>query len=131
MPPDGCPAAGGISSEPLNGALRKRDLNTPTAGLDRGRRARSNPPGPVRAACGELRQIRGGSIPSWGLWGERIILTVNPGSRETPPAFYGPKRWKSLKTIQSSHTPGPLHSPFQHPTGKVFIFLQYSSTNVQ
>ena len=36
--PDGCPAAGGVSSEPLNGARRKRDLNTPTAGQDRGRR---------------------------------------------------------------------------------------------
>ena len=35
---DGCPAAGGISSEPLNGVQREKDLNTPAAGPDRGRR---------------------------------------------------------------------------------------------
>ena len=38
-------------------------LNTPTAGLDRGRRTCTLQPS-ARAACGELRQIRSGSIPS-------------------------------------------------------------------
>ena len=33
MPPDGCPAAGAVNSEPLNAARRKKDLNTPAAGL--------------------------------------------------------------------------------------------------
>ena len=33
MPTDGCPATGGISPGPLNGARRKKDLNTPAAGL--------------------------------------------------------------------------------------------------
>ena len=50
----------------LAGARRLKDQRqTPTAGLDRGRRDSSTPPDPVRAACGELRQIRSGSIPSW------------------------------------------------------------------
>jgi len=131
--PDGCPADPGGQPGPLDGARQLEELRqTPTAGLDRGRRAASNPPGPVRAACGELRQIRSGSIPSWGLWGERIIPTVYPGNREScPQDFYGGKPWKSQITIQSLHTPSPLHSPLQHPTGKMFIFLQYSSTNVQ
>ena len=36
------------------------------------------------AACGELRRIRIGGIPSWATSGERIILAVKPvrqGSR--------------------------------------------------
>ena len=32
MPPDGCPATGGISPGPLNGARREKELSTPTAG---------------------------------------------------------------------------------------------------
>ena len=85
QPADGCPAPGGINSPLLNGARREKDLNTPAAGLDRGWRAASNPPGPVRAACGELHRIRSGSIPSWGPLGERIIPTVNPGNKDRAP----------------------------------------------
>ena len=91
------PITGRVSSDerdqpqPLNNARQPEELRqTPTAGLDRGRRDSSTPPVPVRAACGELRRIRSGSIPSWGLSGERIILTVRPGHQGSRPQdFYG------------------------------------------
>ena len=54
MPLDGCPAAGGINSRPLNDAQREKGLSLQPVGLDRGQRATSNPAGPVRAACREL-----------------------------------------------------------------------------
>ena len=115
--PDRCPADPGGQPEPLDGARQPEELRqTPTAGLDRGRRAASNPPGPVRAACGELRQIRSGSIPSWGLSGERIIPTVNPGNRDScPQDFYGRKPRKSQTTQPLSQAPGREKTPCSTP----------------
>ena len=75
-------------SAPERGTVARQQeelRQTPTAGLDRGLRTSSTPPGPVRAACGELGQIRSGSIPSWGPSGERIILTVRPGQQGSRP----------------------------------------------
>ena len=54
MPLDECPA---IQRDQLRTAERRptgEGLITPPVGLDRGRRATSTPPGPVRAACREL-----------------------------------------------------------------------------
>ena len=116
-PTDGCPATGGISPGPLNGARQPEDLNTPTAGLDRGRRAKSTPPGPVRAACGELRRIRSGSIPSWGLSGERIILTVNPGNRDRAPRFLWPETLEKPDNTAIITSAGTGKDPLRDPPG--------------
>ena len=73
QPPDGCPTGEG--------------LITPTAGLGRGRRARSTPL--VRSAlpAKDQRQLRFGSIPSWATGGERIILRSCPCNRDHAPRF--------------------------------------------
>jgi len=129
MPLDGCPAIQRDQLRTAEGARRERDLNTPATGLPNGRRAyHSNPldwTGDeglhqlrlVRSAllAESSRQIRSGSIPSWGPLGERIILTVRPGLEGAPPGFYGGKSWKSQITIQWWHTPGRLHSPLEDP----------------
>ena len=82
---DGCPATGGISSEPLNGARREKDLNTPPPDWT-GNEGLKHPANPARAACRELRQIRSGSIPSWAdPSGERIIRQVIPGLKGDAP----------------------------------------------
>ena len=119
------PAGEGLEHPYQRTAQREKGLSLQPVGLDRGRRATSTPPDPVRAACRELtsnphRQ----RSPLGDLRESESSLRSDPGSREAPPGFYGGKPWKSLKTIQSSHTPGPLHSPLQHPTGKLLTGME-------
>ncbi len=93
--PDGCPAGEG--------------LITPTAGLDRGRRTSVNSVVSARAAsCGELGQVRFGSIPSWATGGERIILRSCPCDRDRAPRFLWSETLVKSLTVQSL-------SPFPAP----------------
>ena len=86
--PDGCPAGEG--------------LITPTAGLDRGRRTSVNSVVSARAAsCGELGQVRFGSIPSWATGGERIILRSCPCDRDRAPRFLWSETLVKSLTVQS------------------------------
>ena len=83
------PASGAINPSRQAGAQQPEELrqtyrdNSPGWTGDEG--IHQLRPHPVRAACGELRQIRSGSIPSRGLSGERIILTVRPGQQGSCP----------------------------------------------
>ena len=94
-PSGGCPAGEG--------------LITPTAGLDRGRRTSVNSVVSARAAsCGELGQVRFGSIPSWATGGERIILRSDPCNRDRAPRFLWSETLVKSLTVQSL-------SPFPAP----------------
>ena len=88
--PDGCPAGEG--------------LITPTAGLDRGRRTSVNSVVSARAAsCGELGQVRFGSIPSWATGGERIILQSDPCNRDRAPRFLWSETLEKAKQCSHYH----------------------------
>ena len=114
MPLDGCPAIQRDQLRTAEGARRERDLNTPATGLPNGRRAyHSNPldwTGDeglnqlrlIRSAllAESLRQIRSGSVPSWGLSGERIILTVRPGLEGGAPRFL----WRETLEKPDNHS---------------------------
>ena len=94
--PDWCPTAGGPGSN------SNRRTGPGTKGY-------VNSVAPFRAACGAQCQIRSGSIPSWGLSGERIILTVIPGqNRDRAPRFLWPETLDKSQTTQSlSPAPEP------------------------
>ena len=71
----------------LNGCPAGEGLITPTAGLDRGRRAKSTPSFRSALPAKDQRQLRFGSIPSWETGGERIILRSYPCNRDHAPRF--------------------------------------------
>ena len=122
-----CPAGEGLRHPYHRIAQREKDLNTPTRWTEPGTESY------VKSAWSGPRCLRRAYVKSaaaafpLGDFGEsESSLRSDPGSRETPPAFYGGKRWKSQITIQWSHTPSPLHSPLQHPTGKVLPIVDES-----
>ena len=85
--PNGCPATGGISSEPLNGARQKKDLNTPTAGLDR-ERGTQHPVNPARAACEGLEHPAAAAFPLGPTLPEsESSVRSCPGYRDGAPRF--------------------------------------------
>ena len=104
----------------LAGARRLKDQRqTPTAGLDRGRRDSSTPPDPVRAACGELRQIRSGSIPSWATLPES---ESDPSGHARATGIVPPRFLWSETLVKPNNTviitaPGALKEVLQHPPG--------------
>ena len=64
MPPDGCPAAGGINPGPLDRAWREKELNTPTAGP--GQETNDlNTPSTGPRCLQRATSIRNDSAPSW------------------------------------------------------------------
>ena len=94
QPPDGCPTGEG--------------LITPTAGLDRGRRARSTPSFRPALPAKDQRQLRFGSIPSWATGGERIILRSCPCNRDHAPRFL----WsETLEKAKQRHHYHPARRP--------------------
>ena len=78
MPTDGCPATGGISPGPLNGARREKELNTPTAGPRQENEGLEHPVHRPRAACRELRQSAAAALPLGP------TSAVKPGLRGAP-----------------------------------------------
>ena len=109
-----CPTARAIDSQrqtgvsdgsdplqPLNGCPTGEGLITPTAGLDRGRRARSTPSYQPALPAKDQRQLRFGSIPSWETGGERIILRSCPCNRDHAPRFLWSETLEKAK--QRSH----------------------------
>ena len=73
--PDGCPTAEGPTSN------SNRRTGPGTKGF-------INSVGPARAACGELVQIRSGSIPSWATLPEsESSVRSCPGNRDRAPRF--------------------------------------------
>ena len=107
----------GISPGPLNGR--------PAAGgaaSNSNRRAGPGTESCVKSAWSGPRCLRRATSnpqrqhPSWGLWGERIIPTVNPGNREScPQDFYGWKPWKIQTTQALSQAPGRKKTPCSTP----------------
>ena len=89
--------------QPLNGCPTGEGLITPTAGLDRGRRARSTPS--VRSAlpAKDQRQLRFSSIPSWATGGERIILRSCPCNRDHAPRFLWSETLEKAKQCSHYH----------------------------
>ena len=85
QPPDRCPATEAINSDSPDRCPAGEGLVTPTAGLDRGRRAKSTPSFRSALPAKDQRQLRFGSIPSWETWGERIILRSDPCNRDHAP----------------------------------------------
>ncbi len=69
----------------LNGCPTGEGLITPTAGLDRGRRAKSTPSFRSALPAKDQRQLRFSSIPSWETGGERIIHRSDPCNRDHAP----------------------------------------------
>ena len=114
--PDRCPATGGISPGPLNGrpaagGLKHSDRRAGPETESCVESAWSGPRCLRRATSNPQRQH-----PSWGLWGERIIPTVNPGNREScPQDFYGRKPWKIQTTQPLSQAPGRKKTPCTTP----------------
>ena len=83
----------------LNGCPPGEGLITPTAGLDRGRRAKSTPSSlPALPAKG--LSLRFSSIPSWATGGERIILRSCPCNRDHAPRFL----WSETLEKAKQHT---------------------------
>ena len=85
--PDQCPASEAINSNSPDGCPTGEGLITPTAGLDRGRRAKSTPSYQPALPAKDQRQLRFDSIPSWETGGERIILRSYPCNRDHAPRF--------------------------------------------
>ena len=116
-PTDGCPATGRVSSQPLN--------RCPAAGGTASNSNRRTGPGTescVKSAWSGPRCLRRATSnpqrqhPSWGLWGERIILTVNPGNREScPQDFYGWKPWQIQTTRPLSQSSTQKKTPCATP----------------
>ena len=119
QPADGCPA---IQRDQLRTAERcptGEGLNTPT------RWTGPETKGYINSACSGPRCLQrayvksaAAAFPLGDLRESESSLRSDPGSRETPPGFYGGKPWKSQITIQLSPTPGPLHSPLEAPPRK-------------
>ena len=84
-PSGGCPVTEAINSQPPDGCPTGEGLITPTAGLDRGRRAKSTPSFRSALPAKDQRQLRFSSIPSWETGGERIILRSYPCNRDHAP----------------------------------------------
>ena len=99
--PDRCPATEAINSQAPDGCPTGEGLITPTAGLDRGRRARSTPSFRPALPARDQRQLRFGSIPSWATEGERIILRSCPCNRDHAPRFLWSETLEKAK--QRSH----------------------------
>ena len=85
----------------LNGCPTGEGLITPTAGLDRGRRAKSTPSFRPALRAKDQRQLRFGSISSWATGGERIILRSCPCNRDHAPRFLWSETLEKAK--QRSH----------------------------
>ena len=106
QPPDGCPAGEGIT--------------TPTA--ERGPRTKGyfNSVDSVRAACGELSQIRSGSSSLVGDHsGERIILQIRPGLRDHAPRFLWLETLEKAKQcVHYYRTGGPAVRSCKSPRAK-------------
>ena len=99
QPADQCPASEAINPNRQTGVQREEAINsnspdecptgegliTPTAGLGRGRRAKSTPSFRSALPAKDQRQLRFGSIPSWETGGERIILRSYPCNRDHAP----------------------------------------------
>ena len=107
-PSGGCPAEEAMNSNSLNGCPTGEGLITPTAGLDRGRRAKSTPSYQPALPAKDQRQLRFGSIPSWETGGERIILQSDPCNRDRAPRFLWSETLVKSQTVQSL-------SPFPAP----------------
>ena len=106
--PDRCPATEAINFQPLNWCPTGEGLITPTAGLDRGRRARSTPSFRPALPAKDQRQLRFGSIPSWATGGERIILRSCPCNRDHAPRFL----WsETLEKAKQRHHYHPARRP--------------------
>ncbi len=99
--PDRCPATEAINSQPPDGCPTGEGLITPTAGLDRGRRAKPTPSFRPALPAKDQRQLRFGSIPSWATGGERIILRSCPCNRDHAPRFLWSETLEKAK--QRSH----------------------------
>ena len=118
--PDGCPATEAINPNSPDGCPAGEGLITPTAGLDRGRRATSNPP--VRSAlpAKDQRQLRFSSstlVGDRGRANHPPVVPVQQGSRTQ--GFYGRKPWKKPNTAVIIDVPRPakegLRRPFPEP----------------
>ena len=104
QPPGRCPTAGGATSN------SNRRAGPGTKGY-------INSVHPARAACGELRQIRSGSIPSRETLGRaNQILRVCPGNRDRAPRFLWPETLDKSQTTQSlSQAPEPQERAYSTP----------------
>ncbi len=100
-PPDQCPASEAINSDSPDGCPAGEGLITPTAGLDRGRRAKSTPSFRSALPAKDQRQLRFGSIPSWETGGERIILRSCPCNRDHAPRVSMVGNLGKSQTVQS------------------------------
>ncbi len=89
----------------LNGCPAGEGLITPTAGLDRGRRAKSTPSFRSALPAKDQRQLRSGSIPSWATGGERIILRSCPCNRDHAPRVSMVGNLGKSQTVQSLSRP--------------------------
>ena len=122
--PDRCPATEAINFQPPDGCPTGEGLITPTAGLDRGRRAKSTPSFRPALPAKDQRQLRFGSIPSWATGGERIILRSCPCNRDHAPRFLWSETLEKAKQHSHYHRPGaPVRGPagpLPHIAAKVF-----------
>ena len=122
--PDRCPATEAINFQPPDGCPTGEGLITPTAGLDRGRGARSTPSFRPALLAKDQRQLRFGSIPSWATGGERIILRSCPCNRDHAPRFLWSETLEKAKQRSHYHPArrsvrGPA-GPLPHIAAKVF-----------
>ena len=126
QPAGGCPAAGGISPAPLNG---RPAVGGATSNSNR--RTRPGTKGYINSAWSGPRCLQrayvksaAAAFPLGDLRESESSLRSTRATGIVPPGFYGWKPWKSQITIQSSHTPSLLHSPLQHPTGKLLTGME-------
>ena len=93
QPADWFPTEGAINPD-RQADVQRRKRSTPTAGLDRGRRTSVNSVVSARAAsCGELGQVRFGSIPSWATGESESSSGHACATGIAHPGFYGRKPW--------------------------------------
>ena len=100
-----CPASEAINSDSPDGCPAGEGLITPTAGLDRGRRAKSTPSFRSALPAKDQRQLRFGSIPSWETGGERIILRSCPCNRDHAPRVSMVENLGKSQTVLSLSRP--------------------------
>ena len=115
--PDGCPATEAVCSDSPDGCLVAEG---PTSNSNRptgpGTKGFINSVDPARAACGELGQIRSGSIPSWETLPEsESSVRSYPGNRDRAPRFLWSETLVKPNNAVIVAAAAALKEVFRHP----------------
>ena len=117
QPQDRCPTTGAFNSDAPDGCPMAEG---PTSNSNRrtgpGTKGFINSVGPARAACGELGQIRSGSIPSWETLPEsESSVRSYPGNRDRAPRFLWPETLVKPNNAVIVAAPAALKEGLRHP----------------